>query len=101
MLVPRAHSIEYTFSDCVHTKPPHFENSEKYDGSKISASVHTIPEQFETVGNLTIKNSLQEFDAKKCTYTLRVDQSRSESLEKCSVYIIVECSHDAVSNFAG
>ena len=35
---------------------------------------------------------------KKSTYTLRIDQSRSKSVEKCSVYIIVECSHDAVSN---
>ena len=35
---------------------------------------------------------------KKSTYTLRIDQSRSKSVEKCSLYIIVECSHDAVSN---
>ena len=35
---------------------------------------------------------------KKSTYTLRIDQSRSKSVEKCSVYIIIECSHDSVSN---
>ena len=27
--------------------PAHFENGEKCDGSKVSASVHTMPEQFE------------------------------------------------------
>ena len=27
--------------------PAHFENDEKCDGSKIWASVHTMPEQFE------------------------------------------------------
>ena len=43
-----------------------------------------------------VTNSLQspqEFDAKKYTYTLRIDQPRFESVEKCSVF---ECSHDAV-----
>ena len=35
---------------------------------------------------------------KKSTYTLRIDQSQSKSVEKCSVYIILECSHDAVSD---
>ena len=33
---------------------------------------------------------------KKCTYTPRTDQSRSKSVEKCSVFIIFEYSHDAV-----
>ena len=28
--------------------PAHFENSEKYDGSKIRPSAHTIPKQFES-----------------------------------------------------
>ena len=35
---------------------------------------------------------------KKSTYTLRIDQSRSKGVENCSLFIIVECSHDAVSN---
>ena len=26
---------------------------------------HTMPEQFETVGNLTVKSSLQDFDARE------------------------------------
>ena len=51
--------------------------------------VHTMPEKFETVRYLTVKNLLQDFDAKKCAYTLRIDQSLSKSIEKCSLFIIV------------
>ena len=32
----------------------------------------------------------------KCTYTSRIDQSRFESVEKCSVFIIFECSQHSV-----
>ena len=35
---------------------------------------------------------------KKITYAQRIERSRSKSVEKYSVYIIVECSHDAVSD---
>ena len=34
---------------------------------------------------------------KKCTYALKTDQSRLESVEKCSAFTIFECSHDVVS----
>ena len=34
--------------------------------------------------------------SQKCTYTLRIDQSRSESVEKCSVFKDFECSHYTV-----
>ena len=60
--------------------PAHFENGEKCNGCKIWASVHRIPKQFENGKNLDGKNSLQHFDAKEATYTLRVDQSRSRSV---------------------
>ena len=32
----------------------------------------------------------------KCTYTLRIGQPSFESVEICSVFIIFECSHEAV-----
>ena len=60
--------------------PAHFENSEKCDGCKIWASVHTIPEQFENGRNLDGKNSLQHFDVKEA-YLYR--KSRSVSFQKC------------------
>ena len=60
--------------------PAHFENGEKCGGGKFWASVHTIPDQLENGRNLAGKNSLQHFDAKKRTYTLRVDWSRSKSV---------------------
>ena len=52
----------------------------------------------KTVGNLMVKTRCRILMPKKSTYTLRIDQSRSKSVEKCSLYIIVECSHDALSN---
>ena len=48
---------------------------------------------FKKVGNLRVTNSLQDFDAKESA--LRIDQSRSETVEKRSVSIIFECSQDA------
>ena len=51
----------------------------------------------KTVGNLTVKTRCKTLMSKKCIYTLRIDQSRSKSFEKCSVFISFECSHDAVS----
>ena len=77
---------------------PNFGNDEKSDDSKIRASVLTMPEQLETgrkfEGN---KTRCKTLIPKKCTYTIRIDKSRSKSVEKYSVFIIFECSHDAVS----
>ena len=42
-----------------------FENGEKCDGSKIRASVHTMPEQFENGTKCDGKKSLQDFDVKE------------------------------------
>ena len=52
----------------------------------------------KTVGNLTVKTRCRTLMLKKSTYNLRIDQSRSKSVEKCAIYITVECSLDAVSN---
>ena len=60
--------------------PAHFENGEKCDGSKIWASVHTIPEQFENGRNLDGKSSLQHVDAKEAYLH---PKSRSVWFQKC------------------
>ena len=39
----------------------------------------------KTVGNLPVESSLQDFDAKEVCLRLRIDQSRSKSVEKFSV----------------
>ena len=77
--------------------PAHFENGEKCDGGKIRASVHTMLEQFETVGDLKVKNSLQGFDAEE---TYIHSMNRSVSFQKrCKMFYFhhSESSHDAVS----
>ena len=51
----------------------------------------------KTVGNLPVKSSLQDFDAKEVCLHLRIDQSRSKSVEKFSVFIIYKCSQNIVS----
>ena len=57
-----------------------------------------IPQQFEkTVRNVRVKIRCKTLMSKKCTCTLRIDQSRYKSVDKYSVFIIFECSHDAVS----
>ena len=60
-----------------------------------------MPAQFENGRKFDDKNSLQDLMPKNSTYTLRIDLSRSKSVEKCSVFIFVECLNDAVSNYAG
>ena len=57
-----------------------------------------MPEQFENGRKFDDKNSLQDLMPKNSTYTLRIDLSRFKSVEKCSVFIFVECLNDAVSN---
>ena len=57
-----------------------------------------MPAQFENGRKFDDKNSLQDLMPKNSTYTLRIDLSRSNSVEKCSVFIFVECLNDAVSN---
>ena len=55
--------------------------------------------KLKTVRNLTVKMSLEDLDAKEMylTYTLRIDQSCSESVKKMFCFIIFECSHGTVS----
>ena len=54
----------------------------------------------KTVRNLTVRNSLQDFDAIErylLRHTLSVDQFFSKSVDNCSIFIIFKCLHDAIS----
>ena len=48
-----------------------------------------MPKNLKTVGNLTVKDSLQDFDAKEMYLHPRINQSRSKSMEICSVFNIL------------
>ena len=48
--------INFFTSDFVHTRSAHFQNGEKCDGSKLLASVYSMPEQFENITNSDGKN---------------------------------------------
>ena len=54
-------------------------------------------EQFENGRNLTVKNSLQDFDAKEMYLHPKHSTVSFKGVEKRSVFIIFVCSHDAVS----
>ena len=74
--------------------PAHFENGEKCDGSKIELALTQYRHNLKTVRDKTVK----DFDAKEMYLPLRMDQSRSKSVAKFSVYIIFDSSHVAVSD---
>ena len=89
--------------DCVYTMSSHSENGENRDGKIIFATVQRMPEKSENGRKFDVKNSLQgihfislAFMPKKCTYFLRINQSRSESVAKCSVFRVLDFSHDTV-----
>ena len=66
--------------------------------SKFEPAFTRCRNNLKTVRDLTVKNSLQDFDITEAYLHLK---SRSVSYQKCqkfSVYIIVACSHNAVSN---
>ena len=58
-------SVINYYLHCVHTMPAHFENDEKCDGSKIELDFTRCRNNLKKVGNLVVKNSLQDFDAKE------------------------------------
>ena len=71
------------------------DNGEKCDGRKILASAYMFPAKSETVGNVTITDSLQDFDSKEMYVHL---QNRSVSFrkrQKCSVFKVFD-PHDAI-----
>ena len=75
----------------------HFENGDKnVTVAEFQRAFARCRNSWETVGNLTVKNRFKTLMPRNCTYTLRIDHSRTKSVEKCSVFIILECSHGAV-----
>ena len=70
--------------DCVHTMPEHFENGANVTVVKFELAFTRYRNNLKTVGNLMVKTSCKILMAKKCTYTLRIDQSRFKSIKKCS-----------------
>ena len=81
-----------------HFRVKHFENGEKVTVAKFELAFTRYQHNLRTVGNLMVKSCWRTLMPKKSTYTLRIDQSLSKSVVNCSVYIIVKCSHAAVSN---
>ena len=65
----------------------YFENGEKCE-SKFELALIRCWNTLKTAGNLTVKTRCKTLLPKECTYTLRIDQSRSKSVEKYSVFII-------------
>ena len=57
-----------------------------------------IQAQFQNGRKFDGKKSLQNFDAKEKYICPKNRPVSIQSVEKCSLYITVECSHDAVSN---
>ena len=74
--------------------PVHFQSGEKCDGSKVLPSFHMIPAQFENCWECDSLQSPRESSAKeRYLCTLRIEKSRFESVQICSVFIV---SHDAL-----
>ena len=82
------------FTSCRHI----LKTVKKVTAAKFELAFTRYRHNLKTVGKLTVKTRCRTLMLKKNTYTLRIDQSRSKSVEKCAVYITAECSHDAVSN---
>ena len=87
--------IKTAFTRCRHI----LNTMKKVTVAKFELAFTRCRHNLKTVGNLTIKTRCRIWCQRIVPmYTLRIDLSRSKSVEKCSVFIFVECLHDAVSN---
>ena len=77
--------------------PAHFENAENVTVAKFELAFTRCQNNLKMIGNLTVKISLQDFDAKEMYLHSKNRSVTFQSIEKCSVFIIFDCSHDAVS----
>ena len=59
--------------------PAHFKNDEKCDGRKFELAFTRCRNNLKTVGNLPVKSSLQDFDAKEVCLN---PKNRSVSFQK-------------------
>ena len=57
------------------------EHVENCDGSNILASVHTMLRRFETGRKFDGSEFAKSLMAKRCTYTLKIDNSHSKSVK--------------------
>ena len=67
--------------------PTHFDTGEKCDGSKILASVHTFPEQFDIDRKFDGKKTrCKILMPKKYTHTIKIDQFHSIKASKNDLF---------------
>ena len=86
-------NIKTAFTGCRHV----LKTVKNVTVAKSEQAFTPCRNNLKTVRNVTVKSRCKTLMPKKCTYTLRINQSRSKSVERCSVFIIFECLHDAVS----
>ena len=55
--------VRCILSCCIHTMPAYFKNGEKCNGRKFELAFTRCRNNLKTVRNLTVRNSLQDFDA--------------------------------------
>ena len=87
MLANIIFSSKTAFTRCRHI----FKTVKNATAAKFELASTRCRHNLKTVGKLIVKTRSWTFMLKKSTYTLRIDHSRSKSVEKWSVY-------DAVSN---
>ena len=74
--------------------PAHFEYDEKVTVAKFELAFTRCRNNLKMIGNLTVRNSLQDFDVKEM-FLLPKNRSFSFQVSKNVVYVILECSHSA------
>ena len=77
--------------------PVHLKTVENVTVARSQLAFTRCKNKMKTVGNLIIKNSLEDFDAKEMYLHPKNRLVFSKSVEKCSDFIIFVCSHHAVS----
>ena len=87
------HESKTAFTRCRHI----LKTMKNVTVAKFELAFTRCRNNLKLVGNLPVKSSLQDFDAKEVCLHLRIDQSRSKSVEKFSVFIIYKCSQNIVS----
>ena len=61
--------------------PAHFENGEKVTVAKFELAFTRHRHNLKTLGNLMVRSRCRTLMPKKSIYSLRIDQSRSKSVE--------------------
>ena len=69
--------------------------------AKFELAFTRCRKNLKTVGNLAVKDSLQDSNTKEMNLHLRVDQSRPKSVKECSVFITSSVQTMQFPKFAG